>query len=202
MDIKRIDTYHDSRFSQKVLFQHGCFLADNNPYEVEIISDRAAVIRGINPEVYAEIIDAFRFYTPHITLFYDKDGKVVKEFSPVRIFSIMLDQIQPSQFYVDRDKVAAVSSFIRQSDDIIIPVLPYRGKYISLDGHTRLYYAVLKGWKSVRAVIGSSDDWVYAFVDEAKRRNICTPGELRLISHSEYEQKWNSFCDEFFAGKR
>lgn len=74
MEIKRIDTYQDSRFSQKVLCQHGCFLADGIPYEVEIISDSEAVIRGADPSVYSTVIDTFRFYTPHITCFYDKSG--------------------------------------------------------------------------------------------------------------------------------
>lgn len=60
MDIKRMDTYHDSRFSQNVLRQHGGFLVDGDPYEVEIISDREAVITGANPALYPAVIDAFR----------------------------------------------------------------------------------------------------------------------------------------------
>lgn len=73
MDIKRIDTYHNSRFSQRALNQHGCFLVGNDPYEVEILSDREAVIRGKDPESYIKVIDAFRFYTPHISRFYNQD---------------------------------------------------------------------------------------------------------------------------------
>lgn len=84
--------------------------------------------------------------------------------------TLSLVQIQPSQFYVDEDKVAAVSTFVWEPQDIIIQVLPFEGRYISLDGHTRLYYAVMKGWDSVRAVIESSDDWAYRFVEEAKKR--------------------------------
>lgn len=38
MNIQRVNTYHDHRFSQRVLNQHGCFLADNQPIEIEIIS--------------------------------------------------------------------------------------------------------------------------------------------------------------------
>lgn len=197
MEIKRIDTYRDNRFSQKVLCQHGCFLADDIPYEVEIISDSEAVIRGADPSVYLTVIDTFRFYTPHITCFYDKCGKVVKKFQPAQIFTIMLEQIQPSQFYVDEDKIRAVSSFIEKPEDIIIQVLPYQERYISLDGHTRLYYAVMKGWKYVRAVAEVSDEWVYRFVEEAKKREIYTPYDLILVNHEEYEEKWNRFCDEF-----
>lgn len=197
MEIKRIDTYQDGRFSQKVLFQHGCFLADDIPYEVEIISECEAVIRGADSSIYSSVIDTFRFYTPHITCFYDKSGGVVKKFQTARIFTIMLEQIQPSQFYVDEDKIKAVSSFIEKPEDIIIQVLPHQEQYISLDGHTRLYYAVMKGWKYVRAVADASDEWVYRFVEEAKKREIYTPYDLILVNHEEYEEKWNRFCDEF-----
>ena len=44
MEIQRINSYVDKRFSEKVLLQHGCFLADDIPYEVEIISDHEASV--------------------------------------------------------------------------------------------------------------------------------------------------------------
>lgn len=200
MTITRIDTYQDNRFSQKVLCQHGCFLVDEAPYELEIISDSEAVIRGADPAVYAAIIDDFRFYTPHITRFYDGNRRIVKEFPAKRVFTLRLEQIQPSQFYVDEDKIAAISSFIHRPDDIIIQVLPCKERYISLDGHTRLYYAVMKGWESVRAVAETSDEWVYGFVEEAVKRGIHSPKDLILVSHQEYDEKWNRFCDNFLSG--
>lgn len=200
MEIHRINTYDDIRFSQSVLHQHGCFLVDEVPYEVEIVSDFEAIIRGEEKEIYSDIIEEFRFYTPHITRFYDRDGKIVKEYPRVQLLTLHLDQIQPSQFFVDDDKIAAISSFIQKPQDIIIQVLPHEDRFISLDGHTRLYYAVMKGWECVRAVIESSDDWVYKFVTEAQKRRIYTPKDMALVSHDEYEEKWNRFCDDFFAG--
>ena len=199
MEIKRINSYDDNRFSQTVLHQHGCFLADGKPYEVEIISDYEAVISGENQTGYSEIIEEFRFYTPHITRFYSREGQIVKEYPRAQLLTLCLDQIQPSQFFVDEDKIAAVSSFIHKPQDIIIQVLPNEDRFISLDGHTRLYYAVMKGWECVRAVVESSDDWVYKFVTEAQKRGIYTPKEMALVSHDEYEEKWNCFCDQFFA---
>ena len=198
MEIKRINTYDDNRFSQIVLYQHGGFLVDGKPYEVEIISDYEAIISGVDQAVYAEIIEEFRFYTPHITRFYDRDGQIVKEYPCTQLLTLRLDQILPSQFFVDEDKIAAISSFIHKSEDIIIQVLPNEDRFISLDGHTRLYYAVMKGWEYVRAVAESSDDWVYKFVTEAQKRGIYTPKEMTLVSHDEYEEKWNRFCDQFF----
>lgn len=120
MNITRVNSYKDDRFSQKVLLQHGCFLVEEAPYEVEIISDFEAIVRGENREMYPEVIEEFRFYTPHITRFLDGHGEMVKEYPKAQPFSVSLEQIQPSQFYVDEEKLAAVSSFIREPDDIII----------------------------------------------------------------------------------
>ena len=199
MEIQRINTYDDKRFSQAGLLQHGCFLVDGKPYEVEIISDYEAIICGEDQTVYSEIIEEFRFYTPHITRFYNRDGQIVKEYPRTQLLTLCLDQIQPSQFFVDEDKIAAISSFIHKPQDIIIQVLPNEDRFISLDGHTRLFYAVMKGWECVRAVVESSDDWVYKFVAEAQKRGIYTPNEMTLVSHDEYEEKWNRFCDDFFT---
>lgn len=199
MEIKRINTYNDPRFSQNALNQHGCFLADGIPYEIEIIAEREAVIRGEKAEAFLPLIDEYRFFTPHITRFYDEKGNLIKMYPDVEIFELGLDQIQPSQFYVDSTKIEAIKTFIHRPQDIIIQVMPHKGRYISLDGHTRLFYAVMKGWTAVRAVIETSDNWVYRFVDEAQKRGVYTPKDMRLISHSEYEKKWNRFCDEIFA---
>ena len=199
MDIQRINTYNDNQFSKAVLLQHGCFLVDGKPYEVEIISDYEAIIRGENQAVYAAVIGEFRFYTPHITQFYDKDGKKVMEYPRLSLLTLRLEQIQPSQFYVDEDKINAISSFIHKPQDIIIQVFPDKERYISLDGHTRLYYAVMMGWTEVRAVEEASGDYIFDFVEEARRRNIRSPFDLEPLDHNTYEQKWNRFCDDFFA---
>ena len=202
MEIQRIDTDEDSRFSQTVLHQHGCFLADGKPYEVEVISYHEATIRGENQTVYTAVAEEFRFYTPHITRFYDRDRKIVKEYPPVQVLTLRLEQIQPSQFFVDADKIEAVRSFIHTPQDIIIQVLPNKDRFISLDGHTRLYYAVMKGWEYVRAVAVPSDDWTYKFVSEAQKRGIYVPNDMTLVSHAEYEEKWDRFCNDLFAGDR
>ena len=39
MDITRIDTYNDERFSRTVLIQHGAYLISDDPYEIEIIRE-------------------------------------------------------------------------------------------------------------------------------------------------------------------
>lgn len=201
MEIVRINTYCDPRFSQAALHQHGCYLAEGDPYEIEILSAREAVVRGPNPERYPAIIAEFRFYAPHITVFYDENRNILLEFPPAKVLTLRLEDIQPSQFYVDEEKLPAIRTFIHSGDDIIIQVMEHDGRYISLDGHTRLYYAVIMGWQHVRAVPAESDSYIFGFVEEALARNIRTPRDLKLVTHGEYEENWNKFCDNYFAQK-
>jgi len=57
----------------------------------------------------------------------------------------------------------------------------------------------MKGWNRIRAVVETSDGWIYRFVNEARNRGIYTPADMCLVNHEEYEEKWNRFCDDFFA---
>lgn len=199
MKIERINTYQDSRFSQKVLYQHGAFLVDGQPWEIEITGKQEAVVRGGEPGKYAEVIEEFCFYTPHITRFYDENGEIIQKLPAKERLTLSLAQIQPSQFYVDEEKLAAVGHFLCEREDIIIPVMPYCGRYISLDGHTRLYYACKQGWETVQCVLEPGGEWSVKFALEAQNRKIFTPKDLRLVTHAEYEIKWNAFCDAFFT---
>ena len=101
MKIQRIDTYDDSRFTKDALYQHGCYLVDDEPYEVVIVSKNEAVICGKDQNVYCDVIDSFRIHAPHITCFYDVKHTIVKEYGVQKLFRIALSMIQPSQFYVD-----------------------------------------------------------------------------------------------------
>ena len=199
MDIQRINTYSDSRFTQKTLFQHGCFLADGQPCEVEIISDSEAIVCGENAGAFEAVIEEFRFYAPHITKFSDETGASIREFPAAVLLKLPLAQLQPSQFYVDDEKIAAISGFIHVPRDIIIQTAKLDGKYVALDGHTRLYYAQMQGWDTVRAVEVEADDCISDFVQEARARGIFSPRDMLPVSHREYEEKWYGFCDAYFG---
>lgn len=197
MEIKRINSYIDSRFSLNCLLQHGCFEIDGEPYEIEICSEAEAVVRGENRSYFPELIEEFRFYTPHIYIFYDREHQIIKQYEKPLLFEVDLDDIQPSQFYVDNDKVGAVATFIKDSKDIIVQVVKYNDRYISLDGHTRLFYAYKAGFKKVKAISAETDASIYDFVNEAIKREIHTPKDLILLKHEEYEEKWNRYCEEY-----
>lgn len=202
-EIQRIDSYQDPRFSQRVLDQHGAFLVDGEPYEVEIMGEELAQVRGARRSLYGAVVEEFRFYTGHICRFYDAFGHLIREYPSIEAFAVKLKDIQPSQFYVDRDKLAAVLNFVKEPEDIIIPVTAYGDRFISQDGHTRLVAAVELGFDRVYAFTDRVEDAQFneilcGFVKEAQRKGICSPYDLKVLPHEEYEVKWNQFCDEYF----
>ena len=199
--IERINSYDDPRFSKTVLRQHGCFLVDDKPYEVEINGKNEAVVRGPDPDDYRELIEWFRFFTPQISIFRNEKEELIIEYDDPDIISVRISNLQPSQFYVDEEKVRVMEEIIEKADDIVIQVYPYGDRYISLDGHTRLYIAVKRGYETVKAIISEMDYSIYDFVDEAVRRKITEPADIALLGHDEYEKMWNRYCDEYFENR-
>ena len=198
MEIKRVTDYNNPIFSQIVLNQRGAFLIDEEPYEIEIISSDSALVRGKNRENFKKLIEYFRYYSPHILNFFDENDKKIISFEKKRVLNLEVDKIQPSQFYIDEDKVNALKSFIKNSNDIIIQVIQSDEGYICVDGHTRLFIAFLKNFKTVHAIETEFDDDTNYFVSQAKKRNIFTIKDLKLVSHNDYKNLWIDFCNSYF----
>lgn len=165
-------------------------LHEGEPCEIEIVSEFEANVRGKDAAACPQLIAEFRFYAPHITTFYDAEGRMLEERPRVQLLTIPMEAVQPSQFLVDRDKLAAVGTFIHEPQDVILQVLPHNGRYIVLDGHTRLYYAVQKGWTTVRGIVETSDDYIFGLVNEAHTRGIFTPSDMTILPHVDYETQW------------
>ena len=202
MEIKRIDSYDHPLFSKEVLEQHGGFLVDGKyPCSFRIIGADTAMADYHDYSEIAPIIEEFRFFAEHICNFCDRDGKVIASFEPVQTKPVPIEDIQPSQFYADEDKVKAVSSFIGSGDDIVVPVMLDKrtGRYISLDGHTRMYYGYLQGYKNIKVFETEVNDFVLRFADEAVKRGVHRVSDIVLLPHDEYEVRWNKFCDDFMG---
>lgn len=200
--IQRINTYGDNRFEKDILKQHGAFIVDEKyKCSFRIINKNSAIVFFDEEIDVYKLINEFRFYSEHIVNFYNENMEVIKTFPPKEIFYISIKDIQPSQFFVDMDKLKAIESFIESEEDICIPLRKVEDYVVSLDGHTRLYYATTKGYSKVKAYFTASGDYIDGFVEEARRRNIYSPYNLKLISHEEYKIKWDKFCDDFFKEK-
>lgn len=198
MEIKRITEYNNPLFSEIVLKQRGAFLIDEEPYEIEIISSDSAFVKGKNRENFKKLIEYFRYYSPHINNFFDENNKKIISFEKKRVLTLEVNKIQPSQFYIDEDKVNALKSFIKNSKDIVIQVVKSDEGYICVDGHTRLFIAFLNNFKTVHAIETEFDDDTNYFVSQAKKRNIFTIKDLKLVSHNDYKNLWIDFCNSYF----
>lgn len=201
MVVQRINTYEDPRFEPDILRQHGAFVIDGKyPCGFRILDGQSAEVYYHDYADMDLILESFRFYTGHISRFYRPDGSLLKEYPAVEVFALSLEQIQPSQFYVDRDKLSAVGSFVQGPEDIVIPVMEQEGRYVSQDGHTRLYLAYQRGYGHVRAFLEKdAGGYIPDFVLEAQERGVFHVADMEALSHEEYEVKWNQFCDDFFA---
>lgn len=198
MDIQRVDSYDDDRFEKEVLRQHGAYVVNGKPCSFSINGRDSAIMIWHGEGRVEPIIDDFRFYAEHITKFYNENGKLIKEYPAVETFEVEIDSIQPSQFYVSRDKLSAIATFINSGDDVVIPVLKGEsGRYIAMDGHTRLYYAGIKGYDKVRAFIAADSEMTRAFAKEAAKRGIRKISDMKEVSQNEYVEKWYAFCDDF-----
>ncbi len=109
-----------------------------------------------------------------------------------------INELQPSQFYINSEKMNNIASWAKNTEHFIIPVLKKGNDLIVLDGHTRLYLAKKLNIEEVYVYEDSSDDYIWGFVDEAKKRNINTINDLKLVSNEDYKELWHKFCDDFF----
>lgn len=209
MDIERINSYTDPRFPQETLYQHGAFLVDGAPCSFRIISGHEAVVEAENlsEDALREAAENFRFYTEHITTFYDTAGKCLLDLPPVERREVEIDSLQPSQFSVDREKCAAVGHFIRSAADVVIPTMTLEdGTLCTLDGHTRLYEAWRRGIRT--AMVFTSDiplqqqSIMAEFVREARNRGIRHIRDMALYSPEEQMKNWHDWCDAFFAARQ
>lgn len=200
-EITRIDDYESSGFDSECLKEHGCFLINRElKCQFKILDDHSASIKYDKGVPLNRCIEEFRFYAEHITHFYDERHELLRSYPSVELFEIELSAIQPSQFYIDQDKLEKIQSSIHESEEIIIPVLSDGNRFIAMDGHTRCYLAVQRGYKSIRAFLSQdASNYIYDFVNEARKRNIYEPKDMQLVDHKQYEILWNQYCDDYFS---
>lgn len=201
--LTRFSGYKDERFSDLALRQHGAFLVnDKLPFEVTIVNQTDAVVRGPEKNFYLAVIDEFRYYAEHICRFYSENGDLIAQFAEKDIFTVPIDSLQPSQFYIDQQKKEVLQTAILSEDDIIVPVIAMGERFVVLDGHTRLSLAADLGLERVKVYLGTPFEAIFDFVNEAIDRKITTIADLEVVPHDCYEENWYSFCDQFWQNKQ
>lgn len=195
MFVERVNDYTDERFEKDVLNQHGAFLIHGRPYSVKIVSLHTAVITGEDKNLFETVIETFRYYAEHITIFIDDRSNIVKKYPDVKLFRVNLYDIQPSQLFVNENKLEAVSTFVNTSEDVVIPLMENKGELISLDGHTRMKAAELKGIETVYGLRSHDEDYGVDFSRIAKRRNITSIKDVKVLNDKDYDRAWIQFCE-------
>ncbi len=125
----------------------------------------------------------------------------------MEIGKLTLKELQPSQFYISETKLSAVESWFDPCDLSgfePIPVKILDDIPVMTDGHTRAAAALRAGMVSVPLIADPDDlDWdMYReCVRECRNRGVNTPADLlsRIISETEYREKWDAWCDEMQA---
>lgn len=197
--IQRIHSYIHPEFSQAVLNQHGAFLIDGIPCAFEIVGVDLAQITTSWSDSLDEVIDEFREYAQHITRFIDADNHVIKEFEPIPLIKIPIALLQPSQFYINQEKLRAIGTWIVSEEQVIIPVVKMRSQFVVADGHTRLYAALKHGIQEAYMYIIEEPAYLSDFVSEALILNIKKIDDLQELDALEYEKKWIDFCKTYFS---
>lgn len=128
-------------------------------------------------------------------------------------FLMSLDKIQPSQLYINREKLARVMEILKSGGKGSlepIPIKELNGEIVSTDGHTRALAWYLKGNSEVEVEWEDTDlDWeAYEIcIAWCKKEGILSIADLedRIIGPSEYQTLWLDRCrrmQEELAAKR
>lgn len=205
MKIQRIDSYSNNLFKKEILNQHGAYLIDEKyPCEFLITSSDSAIIyyhNYNNINALKEIAEEFRFYSKNITKFFDNNNNLLFKYKPIELFEIEIMKLQPSQFYVNMQKIDAIKTWAENIDNFIIPIADIDNQKVILDGHTRLYLASMLGYKKVLAFYDDADECIKYFGNEAKKRNILKITDLKAVDENDYIKLWHKFCDDYFTKK-
>ena len=113
-----------------------------------------------------------------------------------------IKDIQPSQLYIDSQKLENILKWFTTSDYEsydAIPIKNLNGKIIFTDGHTRAYAAYIKGIKTINVYWDEDElSWnAYQIcVDWCNAEGIHSIEDLkdRVIEPSEYEILWYDRC--------
>ncbi len=113
-----------------------------------------------------------------------------------------LSELQPSQLYINREKLENLCSRIDFSNSENVPPIPIkkmRGRWVMMDGHTRAFAAHLAGLDKVLTVPESDElDWeAYNIcVNWCRDAGITEISDLedRVIDADSYETRWIGRC--------
>ena len=164
-------------------------------YEFKIINDEAII--KYSDLKYIE--DATRFFNANNKYIYKYstlDNSFNQEFDKVFTFKLPISSIQPSEFFIDEDRLLEIEDNLDE-DRIIIPVAIINDEYVSLDGHHRLAAMQNNYHKLVSVYMDDYKPEVLDFIYIAKEQNIRSIKQMPHLSHEEYKNIWEGFLKDY-----
>jgi hypothetical protein len=122
----------------------------------------------------------------------------------VKTFMMKLDKIQPTQLFINSEKLSEVLKTVNPKNPKSIEPIPIKkldNEIIFVDGHTRAFAVFLLGFTKVPAYWENEElDWdAYKIcVKWCKKAKIRTIADLknRVIPQKDYEILWYRRCEE------
>ncbi|MHA1971421.1 MAG: hypothetical protein ACTSW1_00430 [Candidatus Hodarchaeales archaeon] len=125
----------------------------------------------------------------------------MREVTKKQYFLLDIDKIQPSQLFINIEKLKAVSSSFHNRLDSLapIPIKKLDNLLVATDGHTRLFFLWQLGYKKIRVIWETDElDWqMYRkCVEWCKAEKISQIADLstRLIDNESYQHLWIDRC--------
>ena len=120
----------------------------------------------------------------------------------ISLASLLLTDIQPSQFYLSQEKLEQVRSWFDPADlsnFMPCPVYDLNGRIILTDGHTRAYAAYTAGLTMIPLIWETDQlswDLYQICVNACEHFGVHSVADLtgRILSPEEYEIKWRGWC--------
>ena len=119
--------------------------------------------------------------------------------------TIPIDEVQPSQLYLDASKLRQAVDWFDFGDPTYdpIPVLSLNDETVLSDGHTRAFLAHLSGEASLEIVPEPnreelSIDLYRECIDWCYEEDVTTVADFagRIVDHKTYANKWVARCHE------
>lgn len=121
-------------------------------------------------------------------------------------FIMNLSDLQPSQLYINKEKLSNVLTWIEPNDFNSydpIPIKQLDNRIIFVDGHTRAFAIYLLGVNQIKVKWHSEEENWDAYSKCVKwcladNINIINDLDGRLLSKSEYMSLWINRCSKIF----
>jgi len=199
--LKIIRDFESEIYSKNNRLLGNCFtlIIDKIKYyfEFEINNNQAKIIMADKMQYILNVIDEFRKYNKYVNVFYNNDNSFYKSFDEIYTFKLPINIIQPSKFFIDKDRLDVISNIL-EDKEVFIPVTILNDEYVCVDGHTRLLAKSLEDNKMVNCYMTDLENHIDDLVYMAKEQNIRNVNKMIVLNHEEYNKYWIEFLNSLY----